>query len=172
MSTIIINENMLFDSDVEVKSNKVRAILVNGHKLLIANYGGVYLLPGGSIEDKETNEQAILRELREELGIYYLKEELEELFTLKYYQKEYPLRHNDKKNRLLITHFYIGNYKGINSYNLNRTAKEISDGFNLQLVNIDDIDSLIKETSYNNNPRKLFFDRELEEVKKILSKTL
>ena len=172
MNTIIINEDKLNNNDIEVASNKVRAILVDSHRLLIANYGGVYLLPGGSIENEETSEQAILRELREELGIYYLKEELKELFTLKYYQKEYPLRHNDKKNRLSITHFYIGNYKGINSYNLNRTAKEISDGFNLQLVNINNLDSLIKETSYNNNPRKLFFDRELEEVKKILSKTL
>lgn len=172
MRTIIINENNLFDSDVIETSPKVRAILVDNHQLLIANYGGVYLLPGGKVDNNETNEEALIRELKEETGIYYSKEELEGLFTLKHYQKDYPVRHDNKKNRLLIIHFYLGSFKGINEYSLNRTPKEIRDGFNLLLVNIDSIDSLIKEIPYNNNPRKVFFDKELEEVKKVLSKRL
>ena len=172
MKTIIINENRLFDSDIELTNNKVRAVLVDNDKLLIANYGGVYLLPGGKIENKETHEQALIRELREETGIYYSEKDLEELFTLKYYQKDYPVKGYDIKNKLSITNFYLGNFKGIDSYNLNRSAKEIRDGFCLQLVNIDDIDLLIKEIPYNHNPRKIFFDRELEEVKKVLIKSL
>ena len=170
MKTIVINENELKTIDIEVVSSKVRAVILDGYKLLVANYGGVYLLPGGSIEKKETKEQAIVRELKEETGIKYSLKELDELFTLKYYQKQYPLKHDEFKNRLSITHFYLGKYKGINDYNLNRTQKEIRDGFDLRLVNIDEIDSLIKEIPSNNNPRKPFFDRELEEVQKVLKK--
>ena len=69
MNTIIINEDKLNNNDIEVVSNKVRAILVDGHKLLIANYGGVYLLPGGSIENGESKDNAIIRELKEEINI-------------------------------------------------------------------------------------------------------
>ena len=172
MRTIILNEYGLTTKDIEAVSNKVRAVLLDDDKLLVANYGGVYLLPGGSMEKGETKEQAIVRELKEETGIKYSNKELDELYTLKYYQKEYPLRHDCLKNRLLVTNFYLGNYKGINKYNLNRTSKEIRDGFTLKLVNINDIDSLIKEIPSNNNPRKVFFDRELEETKKILKLVL
>jgi len=172
MRTITINENELTAKDIEALSNKVRAVLVKDDKLLIANYGGVYLLPGGKVEKGETKEQAILRELKEETGMKYSLKELVGLFTLKYYQKEYPLRHDELKNRLSITHFYLGNFKGIDTYSLNRTQKEIRDGFELKLVSINDIDSLISEVPSNNNPRKPFFDRELDEVQKVLKKAL
>ena len=169
MNTIIINEDKLNNNDIEVVSNKVRAILVDGHKLLIANYGGVYLLPGGSIENGESKYNAIIRELKEEIGIDYSINELEYILTLNYYQKHYPVRHDNFKNRLSITNFYLGNYRGIDLCKINRTAKEIRDGFSLRLVDYDNLDMLISENS--SNPRKLFFDRELSELQKVLSKT-
>ena len=169
MNTIIINEDKLNNNDIEVVSNKVRAILVDDHKLLIANYGGVYLLPGGSIENGESKDNAIIRELKEEIGIDYSINELESILTLNYYQKHYPVRHGNFKNRLSITNFYLGNYRGIDLCKINRTAKEIRDGFSLRLVDYDNLDMLISENS--SNPRKLFFDRELSELQKVLSKT-
>ena len=172
MRTITINEDGLKTKDIEIVGSKVRAVILEGSQLLVANYGGVYLLPGGSIDKGESKEEAIVRELREETGIKYSLKELEEFFTLKHYQRQYPLRHDTTKNRLSITHFYLANYKGINQYNLNRTAKEVRDGFDLRLVNINDIDSLIQEVPGNHNPRKPFFDRELEEVQKELKKIL
>ena len=90
-------------------------------------------------------------------------------FELKYYQKHYPVRHDNFKNRLSITNFYLGNYRGIDLCKINRTAKEIRDGFSLRLVDYDNLDMLISENS--SNPRKLFFDRELSELQKVLSKT-
>lgn len=170
MNNIIINEDKLNNNDIEVVSNKVRAILVDGHKLLIANYGGVYLLPGGSIENGESKDNAIIRELKEEIGIDYSINELEYILTLNYYQKHYPVRHDNFKNRLSITNFYLGNYRGIDLCKINRTAKEIRDGFSLRLVDYDNLDMLISENS--SNPRKLFFDRELSELQKVLRKTL
>ena len=170
MNTIILNEDKLNNKDIEVASNKVRAILLDGHKLLIANYGGVYLLPGGSIENGELKDNAIIRELKEEIGIDYSINELEYILTLNYYQKHYPVRHDNFKNRLSITDFYLGDYKGIDLCRINRTDREIRDGFNLRLVDYNDLNMLISENS--SNPRKIFFDRELNEVKKVLRKTL
>ena len=170
MNTVILNEDKLNSSDIEVVSNKARAILLDDHKLLIANYGGVYLLPGGSIEKGESRDNAIIRELREEVGIDYDINELECILTLNYYQKQYPTRHDNFKNRLSITNFYLGCYKGIDLCRINRTSKEIRDGFYLKLVDYNNLNMLISEKS--NNPRKIFFDKELSEVQKILSKKL
>ena len=168
METVIINENNLEDEDILEESHKVRAILRDGNKILVANYGGVYLLPGGSIDEGETKESAIIRELKEETGILYSSLELENILKIIFYQKDYPLKRISLVNHLLVTDYYIGEYKGLNLDNMNRTEKETRDGFNLKLVDIKEIEKLINEKS--DNPRKVYFDRELEEVIKVLRK--
>lgn len=48
----------------------VRGIIIKDEKLLIANYiGHHYFLPGGHVELGESAEKALIRELKEELGI-------------------------------------------------------------------------------------------------------
>ena len=168
METVMINENNLEDAEIIEESHKVRAILRDGNKILVANYGGVYLLPGGSIDEGETKESAIIRELKEETGILYSSLELENILKIIFYQKDYPLKRISLVNHLLVTDYYIGEYKGLNLDNMNRTEKETRDGFNLKLVDIKEIEKLISEKS--DNPRKVYFDRELEEVIKVLRK--
>ena len=60
------------------------------NNILIANYGNVILLPGGSIDKDEEANDAIIRELKEEVGVEYRVYELTYLNTLDYYQKDYP----------------------------------------------------------------------------------
>lgn len=44
MKKIIINDSKLQDSQVDMVRLKARAILVDGGKIFVANYGGVMLL--------------------------------------------------------------------------------------------------------------------------------
>ena len=56
------HENNYQPTIIKLKS---RAIINNSEgKILIANYGGVYLFPGGSIEERETPEKAVIREIK------------------------------------------------------------------------------------------------------------
>ena len=168
MSIITINEDKLKHLEVDSKNSKVRAILVKDNKLLVANYGGVYLLPGGSIEDNETKEDAILRELKEETGITYNINDLENILTLNYYQRNYPKRNGKTENRLMITDFYLSDYRGIDESKVQRTEKEIRDGFYLKLVTAEELYEMLKEPSIN--PRKEYFDREILEAVKTYKK--
>ena len=82
MKTIIINETKLHDDDIQKFGNKVRAVLLSDNKILVSHYGGVVLLPGGSIDKGETADDAIIRELKEETGIVYDANSLKELLFL------------------------------------------------------------------------------------------
>lgn len=166
MNTITINDNKIHDNDVDKFGNKVRAILVKDDKLLVSHYGGVILLPGGSIDEGETPEDAIIRELREEIGIEYSMNELKKFLILKYYQANYSTRDNKVLNRLVTTQYFLGDYYGVCLDKTNRTEKEIKDKFYLRFIGIDELMKLLNKTS--DNPRKEYFDRELKEVARVL----
>ena len=168
MNLIVINDDNLSDNDIHKIGNKVRAILLLDNKILVSHYGGVILLPGGSIDKGETIDDAIIRELQEETGIIYDLNQLKKILTIKYYQSNYPTRNNEVMNRLMITHYYLGQFKGIDLNNIKRTEQEIKDNFNLELINLNDL--LLSEVS--NNPRKKYFDRENKEIFKVLKKVI
>ena len=168
MKTIIINDTNLHDDDIQKFGNKVRAVLLLDNKILVSHYGGVILLPGGSIDKDETEDDAIIRELKEETGIVYDIDSLKELLLLEYYQPNYPTRRDEVINRLIRTRFYLAQYRGIDLKSINRTENEAKDNFHLDLIELDEFASLINEPS--DNPRKKYFDRENQEVLKVLKK--
>ena len=168
MENIIINDSNLNDNEIQKIGNKVRAVLLSDNKILVSHYGGVFLLPGGSIDKGETADDAIIRELKEETGIVYDVNSLKELLLLEYYQPNYPTRRDEVINRLIRTRFYLAQYRGIDLKSINRTENEVKDNFHLDLIDLDEFASLINEAS--DNPRKKYFDRENQEVIKVLKK--
>ena len=60
---VIINEANLKNEDINEFSSKARAILIDeNNRILIANYGGVILLPGGKVDEGETPREGVARE--------------------------------------------------------------------------------------------------------------
>ena len=147
----------------------MRVILIDeNNRILIANYGNIILLPGGKVDEGETNLIAITRELSEEIGCNYSVEELEFFTTLKFYQKNYPTRNGKLKNRLITTHYFVGKYKGISRQSL--TEKEQKDNFRLELVSLEDIENIILNNK-NSNPRNIYFQKELLTILTCYKKT-
>ena len=158
---LIINEHNLNVNDVQEFITKVRAILIDGNnRILVANYGNVILLPGGKVDENETNLTAISRELSEELGQDYNSEELEFFTTLNFYQRNYPKRDGTFQNRLVRTHYFIALYKGIKIDKQKLTEKEQKSNFKLELVPLEDLENIILNNK-NNNPRNVYFQNEL-----------
>lgn len=158
---ITINEENLSFHEIDEYNHKVRAILIDEqNQILICNYGGIYLLPGGSIDNNETIQSAITRELKEELGQFYDNTELNYFLKLNYFQKNYPKRDGSVSNRLIKTYYYIGEYKPLLNCKQNLTNREEKDNFRLKLVSLEDLETIIS-SNISNNPRKKFFQKEL-----------
>ena len=169
MDNLIINDFDLEDYEIDSRKTKVRALLIHNDKILVSNYGTAVLLPGGKLDSGETKEDAIIRELNEETGIDYNINELNELFLLEYYQKQYHTRHNTIENRLIKTYFYYGHFKGINNNNIKLSEREIEGNFHLELMTFPDLQRRIIETS--NDPRDIYFNREMDvAIKRYLKK--
>ena len=158
----VINEENLKDEVVEINESKARAILFFDNNILVAKYGGLYLFPGGKIDTFEDEYSAIIRELEEETGIVYDSIELEPLLLLDFYQKNYPTRNGNVKNRRIKTYYFSGAYKGIDLSKIKRTEKEKKDNFSLELINIEDLYKKIEFLS--DNPRNIYFNTEIKEV--------
>lgn len=160
---IIVNQCNLQISEIKDFNQKVRAILIDGENILVANYGDVLLLPGGSIDKDESIEQALLRELKEEIGIPYKYSDFDYLATISFYQKDYPNRNGSYSNRLIKTHYFVGPYLGIQKQTL--TEKEKKDNFKLELIPINELENNVLNNQ-TNNPRNIFFQQELLEILK------
>jgi mutator protein MutT len=158
---ITINENNLTISDIEEINTKVRAIIINDqNKILVANYGNVLLLPGGKVDAGETYLNAIIRELREELGYEYKEEDLNYFKTITYYQKNYPKRDGTFQNRLVQTHYFITKYKEVLKDEQQLTENEKNSNFHLELISLEELENIIINNE-NTNPRNIYFQKEL-----------
>ncbi len=163
--SLIINDNNLKLSSIHEFKNKVRAILLDSDKnVLIAYYGGVILFPGGGIDYGESASIAIMREFKEEIGISYKEDELEYLNTVSHYQDNYPCQDGHLVNRLITTHYYVGEFKGIKRNNQKLTINEKTYNFKLDVVPFEQLEELVLNNP-TDNPRNRFF---IEEIKTIL----
>ena len=168
MEEIIVNKYNLKEGDINVRREKVRALLLKSNKILISHYGGTILLPGGTMEKEEFPEEALIRELREETGITYDYYDLDPLYDLVYYQRNYRERVGRTVNRIITTHYFVGDYQGIDLDKQHLTSNERKANFYLELVDMKRLLQLLNEKT--DNPRKKFFDREINETIKEYNK--
>ena len=149
-----------------IEKTKVRAIIkTDDDKFLVANYGGVLMFPGGKLEDNEYLVPAILRELKEELGIEYSVTDIEPLTAFKQFQSNYPTREGKIVDRTVNTFYFTAPYKEINIDGIKLSEKEKTGNFKLELLTEEEIYNFIKNNK-TNNPRKKYF---IEEIKKVMT---
>ena len=73
---IVFNDYLLEYEDIEMEVVRVKALIINSKgKILLAHNNNTYQFPGGHKEEKESIDDCILREIKEEIGISLLKKE-------------------------------------------------------------------------------------------------
>lgn len=163
MKTIQYNENNLEECKVDRTVRKVRGLIFNKKgEVLLCNYAGVYLLPGGSIEEGETITQAFLREAKEETGIDIDYTKVVPFLQIKSFNGNYYDRKYKKEiNRLTETTIFEAKTDlDIALTDRELTESEKENGFNAKYVKIQNIPTLLQENK-TNNPKVSVFNKEL-----------
>lgn len=140
------------------KKKKVRLVSIKDGKILVVKYGGYYMLPGGKIDEDETPENALKREIFEETGNNITK--IEEYLTTIIYAKDYQSRSKPKKlNRKIETQYYYTDEIIDLTKQKKLSQNEINGNFNIEYIEIDELVSLISKE--NQTPKERIFSKEL-----------
>ena len=149
---------------------RVKALIVSSNnKILLASNYKDYQFPGGHMEEDESYNEALNRELLEETGINF---ELEDNLTpdLKLY-RYYENYHETKDNTILeINYFIIRSDQYIDINNLSLTKEEKDGDFSLTYINLLEFENLLKENVLINGDKFGIAEEMLEVFDKLKNK--
>ena len=168
---VIIKEykgKKILDYQKIVKRVKALIISSNNKILLASNYKD-YQFPGGHMEEDESYNEALNRELLEETGINFeLKDNLTPDLKLYRYYENY---HETKDNTILeINYFIIRSDQYIDINNLSLTKEEEDGDFSLTYINLLEYENLLKENVLINGDKFGIAEEMLEVFDKLKNK--
>lgn len=157
MKTIekIYNYDNITPDEIDEKTTRARALLINSkNEILMCYSNGLqhYEFPGGHLEENETLEEGLKREILEETGIVLDLEKINLFYAIKYYCKNY---HNTEKNRLVEIYYYVVYCDSTYDDSKKQLdSNEIIQNYECQYINVDDLKNILienKKTTKENN---------------------
>ena len=139
VKTIIHNKDNLSNKDITELVIRSKGLLINDrNEILIAKENNVFEFPGGHLEENETLNECLKREILEETGIVLDDNEFNNyFFKVIYKNKDYPTKCN---NRMCEIYYYIiKTNKKPNTSKLNLTEMEKINNFNVNYYKLDEV---------------------------------
>lgn len=163
MEIIELNLGNINENEVDIITNKVRVIIFDDdNNIILTKYADMFMFPGGKVNKDESNIEALIREVQEELGIDVSKCNIIPFIEFNNYLNNYPkVENNQRINKLNRTIYYLikTNIK-INDKNKNLTEREIKNNFSTLNLQLNDAIEIVKNYK-SNNPRNIYFKEEV-----------
>lgn len=154
MKEIIYNYDFLKESEVTETVIRTKAVLVTESGIVIGNENSIFQFPGGHLEENESFEDCLKREILEETGIEITDEKIDKPFMkVTYLSKDWP---EEGKNRKAEIYYYaIETLKKPDISKVNYTEHEKEENFKIEVFPLKEAISIIKNNIPNNKMNKI-----------------
>ena len=151
----IYNYDNITIDEIDEKTTRARAILINSNNEVLMCYSNGlqhYEFPGGHLEEGETLEDGLKREILEETGIIIDSADINPFYAIKYYCKNY---HDSGKNRLVEIYYYVVYCDSVYDDSKKQLdANEIIQKYECKYINVGNLKNILienKKTTKENN---------------------
>lgn len=160
MKIVVYNNDNLNESNIDEIVIRTKGLIINDKKeILLGHSDNTYQFPGGHLEQGETLETCIIREIREETGIDIEKEDLTLFYKIIHYTKNY---HNTGKNRKNEIYYYtINTTKEPNIYKMKLDEHEIKDNYILKRIPLECIEKILTDSILDKPNNKIIVNEML-----------
>lgn len=149
MKKIFYNDDNLKREDIDETVTRLKALIVNSNNQILLGYSHkTFQFPGGHLEQNETLDEGLIRELREETGMVFNSEIFEPFQVIKYYSKNY--RNGGKNRENYIYYYLIKTDESINLENTHYDEYELAGNYELIYVDLKDVVGVLKESVVDN----------------------
>lgn len=167
MKEIIHNDDKLLESEVTELVVRTKALILNNGNLLLANENDVLQFPGGHLEDDESLNDCLKREIKEETGIEIEDSEIGECFLkVIWLNRDWP---SEGKNRKCEIYYYVVNTNKLpNLENIDLTDSEKEQNFKVDFVPLNESIEYIKDNMPKNEKNKVISPDMIDAIKEYL----
>lgn len=103
---ILYNYDNLNETDINNEVKRAKALIVNSNdEIMLVFSHNTYFLVGGHVENNESYEECLSREILEEIGVKIKFKKLKPYLSVKYLNKDYPQKGD--KSRYIINYYLI-----------------------------------------------------------------
>ena len=154
MKEIIYNYDYLKDEDITETVIRMKALIINNKNIILGNENNIYQFPGGHLEDSETFEECLKREVLEETGIEIDNNEIKRPFMkVTYLNKDWPEIGKNRKTE--IYYYLIETIKNPDMSKVNYTEHEKQGNFKIESIPLNESIKIIEVNIPKNEKNKV-----------------
>lgn len=164
MKELLINNDNLSIDEIDEVVIRTKALIINDNDEITLGYSyKTYQFPGGHLEDGETLEECILREIKEETGIRIKDAKLTPFQKITYYNKNY--RNSGKNRENDIYYFIVHTNEKFNMANASLDEGEKRGGYTLKTFSLNEVEDVLVKSVPDNPINKIIVEEMLEVLK-------
>ena len=150
MKEVIYNDDNLKDEDMDELVVRTKGLIINSKNEISLGYShGTYQFTGGHLEEGESLEECLVREIKEETGIELKEYSMKPFYKTVYYTKNY---YDSGKNRKNEIYFYIIKTDEVaDMSNSNLDDWEKDGNYEIRVIPLDEVENVLNST-LNDNP--------------------
>ena len=171
MKEILYNPDKLKEKDITETVIRTKALIINKGYIYLAKEGTVYHFPGGHLEQNETLQECLKREVLEETGIELEENNIKEPFLKIIYQnKDWPLKGKNRKCE--IYYYEIETQKAFDITKTKYTEHEKEKCFTIKKVPLNKSIQILEENITKNQKNEVIVPDMITAIKELESTKL